>query len=302
MYHGVVRKQANHISVNHLSLKDFEIHMAYLKRNFKIVSLREMFERPYPSKTGKKTVAITFDDGYENNFTNAFPVLKKYGIPATIFVVADCVQNPGTILWYDYVDILKDKIDYALFPSLNCPLQSEDLAAARLVTNIHHLRKLLKTLNSRDKKILLEALLPAEKHQSAIDASDREYRQLLSVSQMKEMQDSGLIEIGSHSLSHPNLDTLEESELQFELNESKKLLESSNGRVVESLAFPDGAYDAEVKRMAIQQGYDRLLAVDFRVEGDKADPDILPRFCISNTTTPESNFIQVHMSFQTTGF
>jgi len=303
MYHGVVKSQNNDISVNHLSLRDFELQIAYFKKNFDIVSLDELFDKSHiKSNHRKKTLAITFDDGYENNYTNAFPVLKKYNIPATIFVVADCIQNPGAILWYDYLDILKEKINYSILPGSEVPLASKDFNKLRKISNLRELRVFLKTLNTRDKKIVLETLLPFEKYQSLLAKKDKEYLKLLSVSQMKEMLESGLIEIGSHSLSHPNLDILDQKEMIFELAESKRLLENGISRTINSIAFPDGAYNEQVKHLSIQEGYRHLLAVDLRLNDDRADRAILPRYCISNTTTPESNFIQVHMAFRTLGF
>lgn len=71
-----------------VSEKEFDRQMAYLKENnfnvVTLVALVRMLENELPIPN--KTIAITFDDGYEDNFLNAFPVLNKYGLPATIFV------------------------------------------------------------------------------------------------------------------------------------------------------------------------------------------------------------------------
>src|SRR5262245_35832283 len=102
MYHGVVRKMDPGLSVNHLSLEDFEEHVRYIKKNFEVVPVHELFRRKQQGgRSHRKTIAITFDDGYENNYLNAFPVLKKYNLPATIFVVAEAVRDPAYVLWYD---------------------------------------------------------------------------------------------------------------------------------------------------------------------------------------------------------
>jgi peptidoglycan/xylan/chitin deacetylase (PgdA/CDA1 family) len=302
MYHGVVKNQQLKLSVNHLSVVDFDTHISYLKNNFDIVSLKEIFERSRSKiKSKRKTIAITFDDGYENNYTNAFPVLKKYNVPATIFVVAKGIVDASTILWYDYLDGLKEQIDYSLFPTLNIAL-GDSLLKARSITNISQFRGLLKSLNPREKDLLFENILPQTKFAHITDTLDPEYRKLLSRNQMREMINSGLIEIGSHSLNHPNLDVLGDEELRLELRESKKILEQHLGSPIVSLAFPDGAYNQKVKMIALEEGYKNLLSVEPKLASDREDANLLPRFCISNTTTPASNFIQIHQAFSTIGF
>ena len=132
MYHGVVKNKNTHLSANHCSRKEFESEIKYLNENFDIVPLDVLFDLSNQNiKPRRKTIAITFDDGYENNFTNAFPILKKYRVPATIFVVGSCVSNPDYILWYDYLDIIKDKILFSEFFKLSLDLPNEKLKQFR---------------------------------------------------------------------------------------------------------------------------------------------------------------------------
>ncbi len=84
-YHSV-SKDSWHLSV---APEIFEKQIEFLKKNYYIATLDEIAsfvkgERDLP----RRTVAITFDDGYEDNFTNAFPILQKYNIPATIFLLS----------------------------------------------------------------------------------------------------------------------------------------------------------------------------------------------------------------------
>lgn len=90
MYHSVGEAWPRGSALN-ISFRAFETQMSYLKRHhYRVVPLEEIVAAlrsgtPIP----RRTVAITFDDGYENNFTRAFPVLKKHGFPATIFLIVD---------------------------------------------------------------------------------------------------------------------------------------------------------------------------------------------------------------------
>ena len=92
MYHHV--GIANHSRMDTVSPQRFEWHMAYLKKHrFNVLPLSTLVHiiqegKPLP----RKSVVITFDDGYEDNYAQAFPVLKKYGFPATIFVITDVLN------------------------------------------------------------------------------------------------------------------------------------------------------------------------------------------------------------------
>jgi peptidoglycan/xylan/chitin deacetylase (PgdA/CDA1 family) len=100
MYHSVngVVPKGNVLTV---STDTFEKQMAFLKKNhYRVLPLDSAAE--YVSKKKKvssRAVVLTFDDGYEDNFTRAFPILKKYNFPATIFVIVSEVGKPGRLSW-----------------------------------------------------------------------------------------------------------------------------------------------------------------------------------------------------------
>jgi peptidoglycan/xylan/chitin deacetylase (PgdA/CDA1 family) len=95
MYHSVnpAAQKENRLSVNP---ELFERQMRFLKEhNYNVVRLEELVPMLKGDKMiPAKTVAITFDDGYIDNYDYAFPVLKKYGIPATIFIIVQEVGRP----------------------------------------------------------------------------------------------------------------------------------------------------------------------------------------------------------------
>lgn len=303
MYHGVVKKKNSSLSGNHCSLDEFESEIIYLKKNFDIIPLTQLFEQ---SRSGvvpkRKTISITFDDGYQNNYTNAYKVLKQYNLPATIFVVASCITDPDHLLWYDFVDIIKNEIDFSIFPSLEVELPDGKLNDLQRISHLSKFRLFLKSINTASKYAVLGSIIPKVNAESLISKCDPEFKKMLTISELKEMTDSGLIEIGSHSLTHPNLDTLSDEELIYELSESKKLLEKATGKEITSIAFPDGAYNQNVKSRCLSLGYKNLLSVIPRLANDAEDSSIRPRYCISNTTTPESNILQIHAGFKKWGF
>ena len=117
MYHRVGDSPSNsiyhqgvhHESLNAVSVKVFDRQMAYLKNNgYTVISLADLVEGFHKSRMfDRKTAVITFDDGYKDNYTNAFPILKKYDLPATVFVISDSVGTADFMTWEQLKEIDK---------------------------------------------------------------------------------------------------------------------------------------------------------------------------------------------------
>jgi len=112
MYHAV---SDDRDSTLHVTPENFSRQIAFLHENgYSVLSLDELVE-DIKGGTGfvPKTVVITFDDGYEDNYLHAFPVLAKYDIPATIFLITDYVDSRGGYLKWDQVRLMmKNGIDF----------------------------------------------------------------------------------------------------------------------------------------------------------------------------------------------
>lgn len=112
MYHNVA--QSDTIKSNTVDPNVFERHMAYLKKhNFNVISFNELIQltrakKPIP----KKSAVITFDDGYEDNYTSAFGILKKYEYPAIMFVPSDLIGNEGYLTWAQVREMADNGISF----------------------------------------------------------------------------------------------------------------------------------------------------------------------------------------------
>ena len=111
MYHNVENTHYN--EGNWITPENFERHMIYLQEHgYHIISLDELVSAIKENKRlAKKTVVITFDDGFENNYTNAYFILKKYGLTATMFVPSDLVNTKGRLSWHDLKEMVDNGID-----------------------------------------------------------------------------------------------------------------------------------------------------------------------------------------------
>lgn len=167
--------------------KDFEKQMNWFYKNnwesFTISELVKLDEIP------KKSFVVTFDDGFEDNFLNAFPILKKYNFKATIYLV----PNQKTNHW-------------------------------------------------------------EEKNTSVLS-------NLLNNEQILQMQNSGLIEFGSHTLSHVNLSTINDEQLLNELKKSKEEVEKITNQECEAFAYPYGKFDDNIVNSVKRVGYKNATVV-----------------------------------------
>lgn len=295
VYHGVVKQPNRKVSVGPISLSQFTQHLNYLRKHFKIVSLETIFEMYRADYVpSQKTIALTFDDGYQNNYTNVYPLLKESRVPATIFVVTTEIANKDRITWYDYLDLIK--------PSLDVQKIDYSLIGESLCTNLQELKLLVKSLNFERRELLFSQIKSQLKGENNWPQSLNEHWKLMNKNEIRELSDSGLIEIGAHTHHHPNLDLIEPASVRTEVNENKIILEDILQKEVKSIAFPDGGYNDTVKQICLDSGFKNLLAVDYRCPSDINDKNILPRYCLSSTTTFESNMIQINRHFTTYGF
>ena len=82
------------------SVKDFESFCRFFKRRFIVVSLGEMVNRLDRRQSLSRMLAVTFDDGYRDNYESAAPILRSFGLPATFFIVSDFIES-DIVPWWD---------------------------------------------------------------------------------------------------------------------------------------------------------------------------------------------------------
>jgi hypothetical protein len=110
-FHGVTNIKGNRFNNRHLDSVEFEKILIYFKENFALVSLKEIFEiHRSKKKPAQKTLALTFDDGYVNNFTQALPLLKKYNVPATFYLISEGLINEEYYVWPDIIDLVQKNV------------------------------------------------------------------------------------------------------------------------------------------------------------------------------------------------
>lgn len=297
-FHGVTNIKGNRFNNRHIDASEFEKIIIYLNKNYNVVPLKDIFEI-YRSKktTSKRTIALTFDDGYINNFTVALPILKKHNVPATFYLISEGLVNKDFYVWPDVIDLIQKNTKQDLvfsfgtfkFPNFYC--EELKLSLVDLMKKSGNKREdYLNEIKTKYPVYLTEA------------AKFPELIKLITKEEIAAYKNEPMIEYGSHTHLHYNLEHLNEQKCLEEVNRSKQLIEESIGKSIVSLAFPDGSYNATTIANCKKAGYENVTAVSYKLNENNTDPYILSRFTISNSTTFESNILRLVMQYDEFGF
>jgi len=222
-----------------MSKQIFEKQMRILKKNFKVISAGELIDiMNKDNKIPDNSIVITVDDGHEDFFLYAYPVLKKYSLPATLFVTTDFVDKKEW-LWPDKLNyIIQNANPINVNLEINGKLtefkfrtslekeRSWDILSDHCLS-LDHL-DCLKFIDELASRVKIE--IP-EQHTKTFKS--------LNWDQVIEMAHNR-IEIGSHTCSHPRLTKILNSQLVKELAKSKKLLEEKLNKPIDGFCYPFG--------------------------------------------------------------
>lgn len=299
MYHGVVKQNSLWFSPRHLTATEFDEHLAYFVKNYRIISQEEAF---FNYRNGiqpkQKTISLSFDDGYLNNFTQALPIIEKYKIPVTFFVCGFIVEDPFPIGWSDLVALLYQQKD---IPYLEPPGGKFERHPKHYFFNSEKqlgLFDYLKRLPILERDELLRFWTQKHDVQNRISQIDPEIWKMMNGEELQQFASSPYITIGSHGNKHYNLGLIEPEQARADIQESIRILESTLGKSINSIAYPDGSYNDEVKNIAQNCGIDMQLAVTYHMPSDLEDKRILARHGISNTVNSALNMVLVRNAFR----
>jgi len=299
MYHGVVSKNGNYFSPRHISVQQFEKHLKYFAKEFDVISITEAFEYLKTNfKPKRKTITISFDDGYSNNLYLALPLLEKYNMKTTFFLSGTCAENMEIrTLWPDIISCLMYFNKNSIIEIGNKKFKNFIDAESGI-----SLGDFLNSCDIKTLKYSLDYIISKYNVSNKIKTLPDELWKILNKNELKELSSSKIVDIGSHGYSHYNLTNLEVSEVKNELEMSKETLQNLTGKEIKTIAFPFGSYNSEIKNVAEQLGYKHQLAVSYLLSDDRKDVRILNRHGVSSTTTFESNILLLNNAFRTKGF
>ncbi len=272
----------------------FAQQLAYLRARYTILSLSEVERRlTHGEPLPQASVALTIDDGYRDAYEIAFPILKRFNAPATLFAVTDFID--GRIwLWTDKVPYIvlhtrARRLSMTIDDStIDVAFDSRD---SRLDAALR-INALLKRAPDHVKDAAIDALAV----QAGVQLPERPPREYSPVTwdELREMDAAGL-EIGSHTVTHPILLRIDGQRLDRELQESRQRLESQLDREVPLFCYPNGDYDRAVRDAAERAGYRLAVTMDPGLNDAGCDPLAIRRI---HTSSDLTHFIQSTSGFE----
>jgi peptidoglycan/xylan/chitin deacetylase (PgdA/CDA1 family) len=247
----------------------FNEQMEYVAENYQVSTLDDLVQRLPTGDVPENALAITFDDGYRDNYEHAFPILKRLGLPATIFLATDGIDS-GRMLWHDWVfAALRETRVTALenfrgngstYP-LNTPAEKR-----------HALMEVLKflwSLDDRDRSLWVERLINNLGIEEPVTCEGL----MLGWDDIRIMSEHR-VTFGAHTVTHPILSKLPTRQLKREIRESKATIESKLNMPVKHFAYPVGRredFTDDVKNELRDAGFECAVTTIFGANDSKQD-------------------------------
>lgn len=215
---------------------EFDWQVDSLKRRFPILSLGRALDiihgRAVPSQA---SILVTFDDGYRDNFEQAFPVLRAHGVPATFFLSTSFVGSAALPWWDAVAFVVKNSRMTRIALSYPEPAQF-DLTPPQRARSIVEIQQSFKSPSVTDADRFFNELEAACGVKSPAGGAQSSF---MSWNEARLMRDGGM-SFGSHTHTHPILSKLPYARQLEELCLSRQILEKELGGTIDTLAYPDG--------------------------------------------------------------
>ena len=250
----------------------FESQIKYLSQHYNIISLEEFQCHAFNNAPLKpNSVILTFDDGFIDNYTYAYPILKKYGCHATFFPIGNSLNDKGEV-WLHWFYFLLDNIST---DRISIELDGDKIIDSQMNSESDKL-SIIKHM-----KFFLEKSSDTEKYKVAkelgkyLPANLKHYKDnYLSVDEIQELSANGF-SFGGHTMSHPKMANLSFERKKTEIEQTKSLLSSIINCRLCAFSYPHGQktdFDQQDKQLLKDNGFTCALTT---VEGlNDKDTDI----------------------------
>lgn len=272
IFHRVVRN-TDPMSPSEPTQVWFRQLMKMLAGNFEMISLEEALSRMEAGGLGGRTISVTFDDGYADNYEVALPILEEFKIPGTFFVASGFTD--GGRMWNDSI--------IETFRRL--PPGPHEVADAE--PHVFDLGDWTSRRDAADKTISAWKHLPPDQRQARVDELSRQVPDLpselmMSKSQLRALADSPVATIGGHTRSHPILASIPDAQARREIRGGKDDLEEWVQRDIRLFAYPNGKagrdFNAVHADIAQETGFHAAVTTDWGTLKSSADRYVIPRF------------------------
>ena len=253
-------------------------HMLYLRRHYRLMHLKEALEELYtPCEARKQNrdqrtrLVLTFDDGYRDNYTHAYALARKLQVPITIFLIPGYIESGKCFWWLEGERLV----------------HHTQVGEATIEGHTYQLRQ------QGDRKALVQAIYTRACNARSVaerEAFLEDVREIMAVSSIAtsgeepvlswtevcEMEESGWVSFGVHTIHHPVLGYLvDPQEVQREVRDCRTVLEQQLGHPIHIFAYPLGRSEhigEEGLRAVREAGYEWAVTTIYGINTPQSDP------------------------------
>ena len=243
-YHGVTdykSKGIENYNLKHINYKLFEKQIKKIKKNYVALSMNEvvMYIRE-KIKFPKNSLAVTFDDGFKNNYTIAAPILEKYGIQSTFYLSTGFIETEK-MFW---VDIVEDTINRTKKNKIKLNIDNKTLifkteSFKNKIDSTKKIKTILKKTPVIIKDQIIKSLVKVTNVIPSTNASEN-YKKLSKI-EIKALGSNKLFTIGAHTINNNSLTMLKSKELKKEISGSISYLSNLLKIPINHFSYPEGS-------------------------------------------------------------
>lgn len=286
-YHYIRNPSDESRGINSCSIDEFEKQIKYLSDNFKIVSIPEVFKSAQERIKGK-FCAISFDDCFKDVYTNALPVMNKYGINATIFLISSVLERKLPSAHKLHILLSKftsreliDKFNKLFNSKIFIPKNKRIYKDRRLDDDIL-------TANLKEILILISPSLKDDFINSVFETLGFDEAKIIddffmNSSEIKSLCSKGFI-LGNHSYSHNNLSSLSIKDIKKDIKKSKKIMHDFFGSIGISniFSYPSGRWNKNVLGVLSKEKFKYGLTIKEKPVSCRDNALLIPRYDTNN--------------------
>jgi peptidoglycan/xylan/chitin deacetylase (PgdA/CDA1 family) len=300
MYHRIAAPRCDPWGLA-VSPSNFSAQLDQFKRARTVLTTDDFVQRMKESRLPRDALAITFDDGYLDNLTDAAPFLEEFGLPATLFLATGPTKSQQPF-WYDELAVMlldaQSPVDVTLElhsgPHRISFGEREERdndkrnyrawePRTRRETTYYETWQRLRALRPvrRDEAMVqLRAVLPTE-----VAPGDRPMTEM----EVRRLAASQSFSLGGHTVDHPDLLELSDQEALDEMVRGKQEVERLTGARIAGFAYPHGRNDERIRALAAKAGFGWACTTDGRFVSSRLNPFAVPRIAAQNR--PDTVFL-----------
>ncbi|MEM9164355.1 MAG: polysaccharide deacetylase family protein, partial [Cyanobacteria bacterium P01_F01_bin.4] len=307
MYHRVAEAELDPWSLC-VTPQNFAEQLAVLREHYHPLTLQQLVQVHQAQNIPDRTVVITFDDGYADNLHQAKPILERYDMPATVFVITGHLGNSRGFWWDTLAQVLLrpgklprrlvltidgfaeegsrtrywelgDAADYSQTDyQADRTIKAHEAKPGSRLFFYYSIWQTLLPLPEPERQSALEQIL----RWAGADSMTLPNRHALTPKEVSDLGQGDLLEIGAHTVTHPLLSAQDLAVQRDEIQQSKADLETILNRSVTSFSYPFGNRTAETVALTQAAGFNCACSTVEEIVWQHSDRFQLPRFAVQN--------------------